>query len=801
MTVQNTGLRKAGPSQGNGVNTAFPFAFKVFSTADVLVVYLDASGVESTLVLSSDYSVTLNANQNTSPGGTVNMLWVPQTGTSITISSNLDNTQNLELTNAGGFYPSSINDALDRVVILIQQLAERSARAVRMPISDPASINMTLPTASARASKVLGFDADGNPIPVPAASAITDSGSITFSSAASYAAGTVGAFLKSLIAIGATLISYTPPGTGAITGTIANELDRGRIDVRRFGASPSASAATNNTAFAAAIAYCGITKQRLYVPGGTYALSQAFSTAEDLLIEADGDSTVLDFSGAVTGGTQCISVTGSLTSLPAITAANKDNLSLTFDSAPLVVPGDVFVIYDPTDYSWSGFRAYYRAGEWCEVVGVSGNVVTINNPLYASYTPANVSVYKMNSRNVSLRNFTIKGTTVSGLIKVSLCKNVRIENINSYNEKYQCIELDRCYGFELPHLTVFNKGAASDDYGLVVSNCQQGKVIGGNFYGRRHGIALGGGDNSGCVTTRDIKIIGSTIKNDITSGVPAADYHGNTEDCVYENCTIYNGASWGGKNNKLDNCRISAALNGIIIYASEIKGGTHALKDCYLYSAGSPSAVSRAYIDVGGNSSPVTANTVEDTTFIVENCVANLPGSTSSDMFAVMVNNGATVKTNFVIDGVIGVGITAMSNILRTRKDSGSVNSDFIVVDNISRFPNGTALHFSVSYDYSNVPQRMQRQTGKVSLTAASGTAYTIASPINYRYPYPREPVGFAVASTSTGQLYNGNRATYAGLHMLTDALIRPYIESGDATNWSATSTITVNWSAEINDI
>lgn len=172
MTVQNTGLRKAGPSQGNGVNSAFPFTFKVFSAADVLVAYLSASGVESTLVLSSDYSVTLNANQNTSPGGTVNMLWVPQTGTSITLSSNIDNTQNLELTNAGGFYPSSINDALDRIVIQVQQLAEQASRTLRFPLSSILS-GVTLPVS--RANQILAFDASGNPITtIPASGSAAD---------------------------------------------------------------------------------------------------------------------------------------------------------------------------------------------------------------------------------------------------------------------------------------------------------------------------------------------------------------------------------------------------------------------------------------------------------------------------------------------------------------------------------------------------------------------------------------------------------------------------------------------------
>ncbi len=135
MTIQNTGTRKAGPSTGNALNTTFPFTFKVFSASDVLVTYLNAVSVESALILAVDYNVTLNSDQNASPGGTVNMLWAPAYSTSITLTSQVSNTQNLLLSNAGGFYPSSINDALDRATIQIQQLAEQLSRTFKISVS------------------------------------------------------------------------------------------------------------------------------------------------------------------------------------------------------------------------------------------------------------------------------------------------------------------------------------------------------------------------------------------------------------------------------------------------------------------------------------------------------------------------------------------------------------------------------------------------------------------------------------------------------------------------------------------
>lgn len=160
MTISNTS-RTAGPFTGNGVITAFPFAYKVFARADVMVARtVTATGVETLLVLDSDYTVTLNADQNASPGGTITMLVAPPTGTTLAATSNLQIQQALDLTNNGGFYPKAINDALDRVVIFIQQLNARvGLGALNVGAAATiASILSTLTTlAGSTGSTLIGF--------------------------------------------------------------------------------------------------------------------------------------------------------------------------------------------------------------------------------------------------------------------------------------------------------------------------------------------------------------------------------------------------------------------------------------------------------------------------------------------------------------------------------------------------------------------------------------------------------------------------------------------------------------------
>lgn len=163
MTVSSEN-RKAGPFTGNGVATAFPFTFKVFEAQDVKVLRTSPEGQDVELALDSDYSITLNPDQNANPGGTITY---PLSGTplpalwKLTAIGDLSYLQETDITNQGGFYPQVIEDALDRNVMMIQQVAEESGRSIRVPPSDVVD-GLELPPSAARSDKVLGFDLDGN---------------------------------------------------------------------------------------------------------------------------------------------------------------------------------------------------------------------------------------------------------------------------------------------------------------------------------------------------------------------------------------------------------------------------------------------------------------------------------------------------------------------------------------------------------------------------------------------------------------------------------------------------------------
>jgi len=157
MTINST-IRKAGPFIGNGTASSFPFTYKVFQASDLDVVRLDEStNIETTLALTTDYTVVLNQDQDSNPGGTVTLVAGPlATGYTLTMTSDVPNLQPTDLTNQGGFYPEVINDALDRATIQIQQLQEQTDRSLKVALSS--DVDATLPPPSP--NDLIGWDAD-----------------------------------------------------------------------------------------------------------------------------------------------------------------------------------------------------------------------------------------------------------------------------------------------------------------------------------------------------------------------------------------------------------------------------------------------------------------------------------------------------------------------------------------------------------------------------------------------------------------------------------------------------------------
>lgn len=286
MTISST-TRKAGPFTGTGVQTLFPFTFKVFAAADLLVVQaVTATGLETTKVLTSDYTVALNADQNASPGGSLTMLVAPPAGTTLTLTSQVANTQTTDLTNGGGFYPKVITDALDRLTILSQQLAEKISRALLVTISsgsDPAALIASLFAASATASAQASSASSSATAASTSAAAASASQTAAAGSAATATTQATTATTQAGIATTQTGLTTTQANNAATSAGTAT-AQAGIATTQATNAAASATAASGSATTASTQAGNAATSATNAATSATNAAGSATSAAANAAI-------------------------------------------------------------------------------------------------------------------------------------------------------------------------------------------------------------------------------------------------------------------------------------------------------------------------------------------------------------------------------------------------------------------------------------------------------------------------------------------------------------------------------------
>lgn len=117
---------------GNGATTAFAFTFPTLTAGDVEVL---VGGVKQTLGV----TVTLNANQATSPGGTALFATAPANLAPVRVQRTVALTQGLVLQPYSAFPAKSVEKALDRLAMQAQQLERDRAALAATHAADKAA--------------------------------------------------------------------------------------------------------------------------------------------------------------------------------------------------------------------------------------------------------------------------------------------------------------------------------------------------------------------------------------------------------------------------------------------------------------------------------------------------------------------------------------------------------------------------------------------------------------------------------------------------------------------------------------
>ena len=156
MTV-STDLIKVSYS-GDDSTTVFAYTFKVFDEDDLVVIIRDANGAETTKTITTDYTVSGVGNAN---GGNVTMLTAPASTETLLILREQPITQGLDLVPNDPFPADSIEEALDKLVFMMQQQAEELDRCIKLSKTNTMTSTEFTVSAADRANEVFSFDASG----------------------------------------------------------------------------------------------------------------------------------------------------------------------------------------------------------------------------------------------------------------------------------------------------------------------------------------------------------------------------------------------------------------------------------------------------------------------------------------------------------------------------------------------------------------------------------------------------------------------------------------------------------------
>lgn len=259
MTLPST-PRRAGPFYGDGSATQFPFAFKTYARTDIQFVVALPSGDVVTLALDVDYIVTLNVDQANTPGGYVSY---PISGTPLesggvaAIGGSLDYGQPTALPEGGSYRARNVETMADRIVMLVQQVAEAQSRSFTFPLTE--GVIPEFPPIAQRAGRLLGFDDAGQFVGV-----LPAPGSAT----------TLALDLANTTALGKgdALIGVKQPFTGSIART-QHDKNSETWSLQDAGGAVAGTAAAN----AAAAAVADATGRTVFLPFGTYSVSGSYA--------------------------------------------------------------------------------------------------------------------------------------------------------------------------------------------------------------------------------------------------------------------------------------------------------------------------------------------------------------------------------------------------------------------------------------------------------------------------------------------------------------------------------------------
>jgi hypothetical protein len=789
----------------------FPVGYKFNEESDLVVLRIDdATSAAETLTLNSDYTVQGAGNE---AGGSVTMAAPLAVGKTLTITRIVDILQLTDLRNQGKFFAEVHEDAFDKFVMIMQQLFQA--------VGDSLQLNPARNRWDAKGKRIINV---GDP--VAAQDAVTKSWLEAYITALLQTSVGPVQTAASVIYVGPDGEFYTlqdlantsdPAKGAALVGyhsrTVYDKLSEA-ISVTDFGAVadgtnhplsefygslaeaqevyPYATSLTQSIDWAAIQAALNSDYVDIRFPQGRYIVNSNLTRTTDITMSGDGV--------IVLGPSVTFTLSGSLTALPDLSAdITKTSRLVSFASAPSVSAGDVIIAYNPTDYSWSPHRAYYRDGSFFRIHSVTGSTATVYGLPADTYASADMDMYRVDGIRVIWDGPTVEvdSSTVGAGVIVRHGVDCNLSGYRGSGGSSYSLEIDRCFRVDMFGGTGLNNSAYVDDeYGIAISNSSGVNIIGGEYAATRHAIALGGRDAPGAVPSRDILISNMTLQN-TGDDIGAADIHGNCDRVTYSNCIINAHANMAGRDVEYKECRIqqrTGLTDGSCVFGSEIVGGTYKLTDCELVTSGD--GVAFGYVNL-----TMAQALRHDWRVIIRNLtITGGGGGALAKAVRISPVDGETKKITVDIRGVHNSHTSALC-VLYYRCDS---NTSFtpvsggIVVDDIYG-PNGMYMVYPTGAALAGALIREMRQSGYVDVTTTVSVS-AVAAPVTLRYPYSKIPtVAVGISSPGgTALAHVAGQPASPISYTLSSTQVRPAIVA--PANFTAGTDVRLHWTAGIEE-
>jgi len=160
MTVSSTTTKRS--ASGDGSNDTFSYNFKIFDDDDITVIIrTDSTGAETTKTKTTHYTVT---GVGSASGGNVVFTTgnIPAATETVVLLRTTARTQLTDYVANDPFPAATHEDALDKLTFIVQELEETVGRSLKVSQTNVIATSEFTADATARANKILSFDADGD---------------------------------------------------------------------------------------------------------------------------------------------------------------------------------------------------------------------------------------------------------------------------------------------------------------------------------------------------------------------------------------------------------------------------------------------------------------------------------------------------------------------------------------------------------------------------------------------------------------------------------------------------------------